>query len=106
MQVAESVARWITLAAPPSGESHALDALRNKLAMHGTTVPDSIRTLIESAPDSCPFTGVMLLATGLAPGQHIGKIITAAETEWIAQDFPSDPATRDTILANAVKQHA
>ena len=88
------------------GHTHALDALRIKLAMHGTTMPDSVRTLIESAPDSCPFTGAMLLATGLAPGQHIGKIITAAETEWIAQDFPSDPATRDTILANAVKQHA
>jgi putative aminopeptidase FrvX len=29
--VAESVARWITLAAPPSGESHALDALRTVL---------------------------------------------------------------------------
>ena len=28
MHVAESVARWITLAAPPSGEAHALDALR------------------------------------------------------------------------------
>jgi poly(A) polymerase len=88
------------------GHTHALDALRIKLAIHGKTMPDSVRTLIESVPDSCPFTGAMLLATGLAPGQHIGKIITAAETEWIAQDFPSDPATRDTILANAVKQHA
>lgn len=88
------------------GHTYALDALRIKRAMHGATVPNSIRTLIESAPDSCPFTGAMLLATGLAPGRHIGKIITAAETEWIAQDFPSDPATRDTILANAVKQHA
>jgi putative aminopeptidase FrvX len=31
MQVAESVARWITLAAPPSGEAHGLDALRTVL---------------------------------------------------------------------------
>ena len=31
MQVAEAVARWITLAAPPSGEAHALDALRTVL---------------------------------------------------------------------------
>ncbi|WP_373069931.1 M20/M25/M40 family metallo-hydrolase [Gemmatimonas sp.] len=29
--LAESVARWITLAAPPSGEAHALDALRPML---------------------------------------------------------------------------
>ena len=31
LHVAESVARWITLASPPSGEAHALDALRTVL---------------------------------------------------------------------------
>lgn len=86
------------------GHPAALNALRIKLAMRGAPVPDPIRSLIERAPDSCPFTGAMLLATGLAQGPHIGEIITAAETEWIARDFPSDPATRNTILATAVKQ--
>lgn len=39
-----------------------------------------------------PFRGADLLALGVPPGPEIGRILTAFEAWWIAEDFPSDPA--------------
>jgi poly(A) polymerase len=57
-----------------------------------------------SAPQVSPFGGTTLLARGIVPGPRVGQIIARAEALWIAQDFPTNPAMLDGILARAIAE--
>lgn len=53
-------------------------------------------------PPRMPFTGVDVLALGIAPGPRVGAILSGFEDWWIAADFPSDPA----LLQRTLIEHA
>lgn len=68
----------------------------------GTVLSLHAATLDAPAPVS-PFTGAGLLARGLTPGPAVGRILAAAESAWADEDFPSDPARCEAILAAAIE---
>ena len=54
---------------------------------------------------SCPIAAADLTARGIPKGPALGAALRAAETAWIAADFPSDPAVIMTIADRAAANH-
>ena len=52
-------------------------------------------------PPAQPFSGKDVVAFGIKPGPEIAKILAAAETTWMAEDFPPEPRPR-AILAEII----
>lgn len=59
-------------------------------------------SVLDEPPPRSPFTGAGLLARGIAAGPAVGRILAAAEAAWADEDFPSDPARSEAILAAAI----
>lgn len=62
-------------------------------ARQGTGVADEWIALTKGwAVPVFPLRGADLLAAGVSPGPHVGKILAAVENWWIEQDFAPDHA--------------
>ncbi len=56
-------------------------------------------------PPSCPIAAADLIARGLPKGPALGAALREAEGQWIAADFPADPAVVATIADQAAANH-
>ena len=50
----------------------------------------------------CPWSGADLLARGIPAGPQIGRILARAESAWMADNFPADPAHQAALLDAAI----
>ena len=50
-----------------------------------------------------PVRGADVLALGAKPGPEVGRVLSAFETWWIAQGFPTDPARAKAKLSELVR---
>jgi tRNA nucleotidyltransferase/poly(A) polymerase len=102
-RTAEAVYR-ITAAAFPA-------VLRARAAAVGRSAYEASETMTRARPfladpPRLPFTGAELAARGVPPGPRMGKILKAAEEEWIAAGLPKDAATLERIRDDAMARAA
>ena len=64
--------------------------------------PRLLRLVRGWQPPRLPVRGADLLARGVPPGPAIGRLLAAFEDWWVAEGFPSDPATIDVRLSHLI----
>lgn len=74
-----------------ASKRHALAAFAIHAARDNRPLEKAEIAAIDTAPQSSPFTGDLMLSLGAKPGPDMGNAITRAEISWIEADMPSDP---------------
>ena len=52
-------------------------------------------------PPAFPYSGKDVLALGVKPGPAVARILSAAENQWIAEDFPDASRAKEILVAIA-----
>ncbi|MFG1277663.1 CCA tRNA nucleotidyltransferase [Xanthobacter autotrophicus] len=86
-----------------NGVDAALD-LALLAAAHGRCGMEAVAAMAAAwTPPRLPFAAADLMALGLTPGRALGAALARAEARWIAADFPTDPDSVATLLAEATR---
>lgn len=86
-----------------NGVDAALD-LALLAAAHGRCGMEAVAAMAAAwTPPRLPFAAADLMALGLTPGRALGAALARAEARWIAADFPTDPDSVATLLAEAAR---
>ncbi len=88
------------------GRRATTDALVIDAGRRDVKVASELWLAAGSAPTHSPFTGAALIKRGIAAGPLVGTIIRHAETAWADADFPSDPESLRSLMAEAITRYS
>ena len=79
------------------GTAAYIDAIILAWALSGRRVDDCAFLHLVTLPDrwtppTFPLTGADVLALGIAPGRHVGALLTEFESDWLERDFAAGRA--------------